>query len=140
VIAQPSGETFDPEKANLQYLNNSLKQNYSYLELPVFLRYKVIDKALDVNVIGGLSYNFLVNNSVYTMNEGNRYSIGKTDGLSIMTFSSSFGMGMEYAFTKNISLNLEPTFRYYLNPFKNIDGADIHPYSFGVFSGISFRF
>ena len=139
-ITQFTSEFFDPEKADLDYLNNSLKQNYSYLELPVFLRYKVIDKTLDINLIGGLSYNFLVNNSVYAMTEGSKYSIGKTDGLSIMSFSSSLGMGMEYSFSKNISFNLEPTFRYYLNPFRDIEGSNIHPYSFGIFSGVSFRF
>lgn len=140
IMTRFTGEVFDPQKASLEYLNNSMTQNYSYLELPVFLRYKIIDKTLDVNVIGGLSYNFLVNNSVYTMNQGNRYMIGKTEGLNMMTFSSSLGMGMEYSFTKNISLNLEPTFRYYLNPFRNVEESLIHPYSFGIFSGISFRF
>jgi hypothetical protein len=49
-------------------------------------------------------------------------------------------MGMEYSFTKNLSLNLEPTFRYYLNPFSGTEGSTIHPYSFGLFSGISYKF
>jgi hypothetical protein len=140
IVTQFTGEVFDPQKASLEYLDNSLRQNYSYLELPVFLRYKLIDKTLDINLIGGLSYNFLVDNSVYTMNQGSRYMIGKTEGLNMMTFSSSLGMGMEYSFTRNISLNLEPTFRYYMNPFKNVQESVIHPYSFGIFSGISFRF
>ncbi len=139
-ITQFTNEFFDPLKADLDYLNNSLKQNYSYIELPVFVRYKIIDKTLDVNLIGGLSYNFLVNNSVYAMSGADKYPIGKTDGLSIMSFNSSLGMGMEYSFARNISFNLEPTFRYYLNPFRSMEGSGIHPYSFGVFSGFSFRF
>ncbi len=140
VMTQYTSDVFDPGKASLQYINNSLKQNFSYLEFPVVLRYKLVDRTLDINLIGGLSYNFLVNNSVYTINDGTRYPIGKTEGLSVMTFSSSMGMGMEYNFTKNISLNLEPTFRYYLNPFNDMTRTYIHPYSFGIFSGISYRF
>lgn len=140
VQTQITRDVFDPEKASLQYLNNSLKQNFRYLELPFVLRYKVIDRSLDINLIGGISYNFLVNNSVYTINDGNRYPIGKTEGLSVMTFSSSLGMGMEYSFTKSFSLNLEPTFRYYLNPFNGLPETNIHPYSFGIFSGISYKF
>lgn len=140
VQTQITRDVFDPEKASLQYLNNSLKQNFSYLELPFVVRYKLIDRSLDLNVIGGVSYNFLVNNSVYATNDGNRYPIGKTEGLSIMTFSSSIGMGMEYCFTKSFSLNLEPTFRYYLNPFNGLPETNIHPYSFGIFSGISYKF
>ena len=56
---------FDPAKANLQYIDNSLRQNFGYLELPVFVRYKLIDKTIDFNLVGGLSSNLLVNNSVY---------------------------------------------------------------------------
>ena len=135
-----TGNVIDPEKANLQYINNSLKQSFSYLELPIVLRYKMIDRSLDLNLIGCVSYNFLLDNSVYTVNNGTKYTIGNTDGLNMMTFSTSLGMGMEYNFTNNISLNLEPTFRYYLNPFSNLTGTNIHPYSFGIFSGLSYKF
>jgi opacity protein-like surface antigen len=127
---------FDPVKSELNYLDNPVHQNFSYLELPVVLRYKVVDRTLDFNLIGGVSSNLLVNNSV---NAG-KTQIGTTDGMNLITFSSSIGMGMEYNFSNNLSLNLEPTFRYYINPFSNIPGMRIHPYSFGVFSGISYKF
>ncbi|HBE41119.1 MAG TPA: hypothetical protein DDW27_07935 [Bacteroidales bacterium] len=131
---------FDPAKANLQYIDNSLRQNFSYLEFPVIFRYKLIDRTIDFNVVGGLSSNFLVNNSVYAAIDGGRYQVGKTEGMNFLTFSSSVGMGMEYNFSGNLSLNLEPTLRYYLNPFNQTPGLRIHPYSFGIFSGISYRF
>lgn len=131
---------FDPAKAELQYLDNSLRQSFSYLELPVIFRYKLIDKNIDFNLVGGLSSNILVNNSVYTSDNGSRYQVGRTEGMNLLTFSSSLGMGMEYNFSGNLSLNLEPTFRYYLNPFNQTTGLNIHPYSFGIFSGISYRF
>jgi hypothetical protein len=140
VITSYNNDVFDPLKANLQPLSNTLHQDFSYLELPVVLKYKIIDKAVAFNLIGGVSYNFLVNNNVYTMVDGSKYQIGTTRGLNSFTLSSSLGMGMEYSFTKNLSLNLEPTFRYYLNPFSGTEGSTIHPYSFGLFSGISYKF
>ena len=133
-------DVFDPTKANLQYINNTLHQNFNYLELPVVLRYKFIDKTIDLNLIGGISYNLLVKNSVYTMIDGNKYPIGKTEGLNLITLSSSLGLGMEYSFSNSLSLNLEPMFRYYINPFNEVTGSKNHPYSFGLFSGISFKF
>jgi hypothetical protein len=135
-----TSDVFDPAKANLQYLDNSLTQNFSYLELPFFLKYKLVDKTLGFNLIGGLSSNFLVNNAVYSSLNGGKYLVGKTEGVSNITFSSSLGMGMEYSLGKNLSLNLEPTFRYYLNPFTGTDGLRVHPYSFGIFSGLSYKF
>jgi len=133
-------DVFDPKKASLQYINNTLRQNFSYLELPVIMRYKFVDKTIDFNLIAGVSYNMLVNNSVFTIVDGGKYPIGKTEGLNPVSLSSSLGMGMEYSFSKNLSLNLEPTFRYYLNPFSQMTGSGIHPYSFGIFSGISYKF
>jgi hypothetical protein len=133
-------DVIDPKKASLQPVNTSLNQNFSYLELPVILRYKIVDKTIGINLIGGLSYNMLVHNSVYTTLNGNKYSIGDTKGLNALSLSSSFGMGMEYNISGNFSLNLEPTFRYYLNPFNVATGSYIHPYSFGIFSGVSYKF
>jgi len=140
IATMHTNDVFDPAKAQLQYVDNSLKQNFSYLEVPVIMRYKFIDKSIDFNIIGGLSSNLLVDNSVYASMEGSKYQVGKTEGLNMITFSSSLGLGMEYSFTNNLSLNLEPTFRYFLNPLGQMSGLRIHPYTFGIFSGISFRF
>jgi hypothetical protein len=140
VITVYTNDVFDPKKASLQPVSTSLNQNFSYLELPVLLKYKIVDKMIGINLIGGLSYNLLVNNSVYTTIDGNKYSIGKTQGLNPLTLSSSLGMGMEYNISNKFSFNLEPTFRYYLNPISVTTGSFIHPYSFGIFSGISYKF
>ncbi len=140
VLTRFTNDVFDPAKANLDYINHSLQQTFSYLEMPLILRYKVIDKSIDFNLIGGLSYNLLVNNSVHTYINGTKYFVGETEGLNPFMVSSSFGMGMEYSLSRKISLNLEPMFRYYLNPFGETPGIKAHPYSFGVFSGLSYRF
>lgn len=133
-------DVFDPKKASLNFISNTMKQSFSYLELPVFMRYKLIDKKVDFNILGGFSYNILLDNSVYTIIDGSKYMIGTTDGINKYSISSSVGMGMEYNFSDKLSLNLEPTFRYYLNSFNNEYGSDFHHYSFGVFSGITYKF
>ena len=140
IISNYSNDVFDPEKASLQYMNNTIRQNFSYLELPIILRYKIIDKTIDFNLIGGISYNLLVDNSVYTVVDGNKYAVGTTQGLNMFSISSSLGMGMEYRFSDKLSLNLEPTLRYYLNPYNNLSGSHLHPYSVGIFSGLSYKF
>lgn len=140
VLTMYTNDVFDPDKANLSYIDNSLFQNFSYLEMPLILRYKVIDKSIDFNLIGGFSYNLLVSNSVHAVIDGSKYNIGKTAGLNPLMISSSLGMGMEYNLSDRFSINLEPTFRYYINPFGEISGIKAHPYSFGVFSGLSYKF
>jgi len=140
IVTDYTRDVFDPNKASLQPVNSSLDQNFGYLELPVVVKYKIINKSIGINVIGGLSYNLLVHNSVYTTVDGTRYPVGDTKGLNSLTLSSSLGMGMEYNISGKLSLNLEPTFRYYLNPISASTGSFIHPYSFGIFSGLSYKF
>jgi hypothetical protein len=77
---------------------------------------------------------------VHTIIDGSRYNVGKTEGLNPLMVSSSLGMGMEYNISDKFSLNLEPTFKYYLNPFGEFSGLKSQPYSFGVFSGLSYKF
>ncbi|MBA4321229.1 MAG: hypothetical protein C0408_00280 [Odoribacter sp.] len=131
---------FDPRKTDLTYLNSSIIQNFNYLEIPFIFKVKAIDQKIDLNFIGGLSYNLLIGNSVFSYVDGERYFIGKTEGLSPVNFTSSLGLGFEYNLSENISLNIEPTFRYYLTPLSGLAGSSIHPYSFGVFSGLSYKF
>jgi len=140
VVTMYTRDVFDPAKANLPALDNSLYQNFGYIEMPVMLRYKLVDRGIDFNLIGGMSYNLLVSNSVHAMVGGNKYDIGKTAGRNNFLVSSSLGMGMEYTLNDKISLNLEPTFRYYLNPFSSMGSISVNPYSFGIFSGLSYRF
>jgi hypothetical protein len=135
-----SADVFDPAKANLTYLNNSINQNFNYLEIPLLFKYKAIDRKIDVIVVGGLSYNMLVGNTAYANVDGMKYSIGKTEGLNSVNFSSSVGLGFEYNLSQKISFDLEPTFRYYLTPFSDITGSSSHPYGFGIFTGLSYKF
>jgi hypothetical protein len=140
VVTDYTKDIFDPEKASLEPVSSYLNQNFSYLEFPVVLRYKLVDKTISINLIGGLSYNVLVKNTVTATQNGSDYSVGDTKGLSALSLSSSLGMGMEYNISNKLSLNLEPTFRYYLNPFSVSTGSYMHPYTFGIFSGVSYKF
>jgi hypothetical protein len=140
IYTQYTRDVFDPVKADLRFVDNSIIQNFSYLQMPVMLRYKLVDRNLDLNLIGGIASDVLVGNSAFAHEGGSKYRIGETEGLNTIAFSSSLGMGFEYNFTQKISLNLEPTFRYFINPFNSSTGMKVYPYSFGVFSGFSYKF
>ena len=104
------------------------------------MKYKLLDKKIDINILGGLSYNLLVGNSVYTISEGKHVNIGKTEGVNPLAFSSSLGLGMGYDFSKKISFSLEPTMRYYLSTMGDRTDGKNHPYLLGIYSGIFYKF
>ncbi|MGQ9620683.1 MAG: outer membrane beta-barrel protein, partial [Bacteroidales bacterium] len=140
IFTRYTADVFDPVKASLSHLSNSIIQDMNYIEIPFVLKYKLIDRNVDINMLGGLFYSILVGNSSYISSDGIRYIIGKTDGLSPVTLSSSVGVGMEYRLSEQITFNIEPLLRYYITPLGGLPGSIIHPYSFGILSGVFYKF
>jgi len=128
------------ENEVLDIRTGDLRQRFEYLEVPVILRYRVVDRRMGLNLLGGLSTNFLVGNNVYFEEGGNREYIGTTDDIRTVNYSSLVGLGLQYSIKPNFSINLEPTFRYYLNSINTGSGIGSHPYSLGFFTGISYAF
>lgn len=111
-------------------------QYFDYLELPVTVKYKIIDRKLGFSFLGGVITNFLVNNGVQLKQDGNSESFGTTRDINKVNYQGSVGLGLEYPIMERMSVSLEPRFRYYLNPIDQ--RFNVHPYSFGIFAGFSY--
>lgn len=123
-----------------QESNVNILQYFDYLEIPLTLKYKIIDRKLDFSLSGGLVTNFLVGNVVKMEQDGEKSRFGKTNGISQINYLSSFGLGLEYPLMKGVAFSLEPRFRYYINPIDRTSQINIHPYSFGIFAGLNYIF
>ncbi len=115
-------------------------QQFEYLELPLILRYRVIDRRLGFHLLGGLSSNFLVGNSAYYLNGGEKEQIGTTGNLRPVNYSSVVGLGVDYSISRRFHVNLEPTFRYYLNSINTGSMIKSHPYTIGFYTGLLYTF
>lgn len=134
-------DVFDPVKSDLPFAGTDLMQNFGYLEMPLFVRYKLVDRKLDINVLGGVSYSFLVTNSVHASSfSGEKLYVGHTEGMSPFNISSSMGMGFEYNTSGNISFSIEPIVRYYISPIGTQIGSSIHQWAAGVYTGFRYKF
>ena len=115
-------------------------QQFEYLELPLILRYRVIDRRLGFHFLGGFSSNFLVGNSAWYLDGGNKEQIGTTGNLRPVNYSSVVGLGVDYSISKRFHVNLEPTFRYYLNSINTGSMIKSHPYTIGFYTGLLYTF
>ncbi|TLP80802.1 outer membrane beta-barrel protein [Maribacter sp. ACAM166] len=116
-----------------------MSQQFRYLELPVEINYALIDKKFGVNLIGGLSSLFLIDNSVSLTAGELTTEIGEANNVNDLNFSANMGLGFNYKFSPKVRFNIEPIFKYQLNTFSEVDGT-FRPYSIGVYSGLSFKF
>jgi hypothetical protein len=118
----------------------SATQYFDYLELPLTVKYKIIDRKFGFSLLGGLVTNFLMNNGIDLYKNGSTHSIGKTSDINKVNYLGSVGLGFEYPVVRNVAFSIEPRFRYYLNPIDQSSQISVHPYSFGIFAGISYGF
>jgi hypothetical protein len=134
------GNMADPSKYDLTLVGSDIHQVFRYLELPVLLRYKIIDRRVGLNLAGGMAYGFLVDNFAYTRYGSEIIPVGHTEGVNLHSFSSQLGLGMEYNISPNMSFNFEPVLKYYVTPVSDLGGSLYKPYAFGFYSGFFFKF
>lgn len=118
----------------------TVEQLFDYLELPLTVKYKIIDRKFDFSLSGGFITNFLVGNTVKLEQNGETTRFGKTDEINQINYLGSVGLGFEYPLVSGFSISIEPRLRYYLNPIDKSTNVNVHPYSFGLFAGISYKF
>ena len=120
-------------------LNSSLEQRLGYLEVPLELTYKITQSRFSLRVIGGMSTFILNDNEIYANWLNEKRLVGKAANVNQVSFSTNLGLGASYDIGKSFYFNLEPTFKYQLNPFSS-DSGNFKPYILGVYSGFSFKF
>jgi len=125
---------YEPVDAELQF-------DYQFVEVPLVLHYRVIDRAFGVNLMGGMGASLLFDSraSVVTA-DGQHAILGHLDGLRRSNINSIVGVGFSYRLGNDLLFRMEPVMRYYINPVSNNGGIEAHPFLFGVYSGMSIYF
>lgn len=133
-----------PEAILLSSLNSSssetIEQTFGTLEIPLHVRYLLNNNKVLFAVSGGVSGNFIVNNKVFLRNGRDKEYIGSTEDIRNFNISTDIGLGMEYPVTSNISIMIEPGFKYFLQSLSRNDDIDFKPYLFTFSTGIGIRF
>ena len=116
-----------------------LIQDINYYEIPLEIKYALLDTKLGVNIIGGFSTLLLGDNIVYVQADNLEETLGGANNLSSFSFSTNLGFGLDYKLTRSLKFNIEPMFKYQLNPYRD-SSVSFKPYYVGVYTGLSFRF
>ncbi|MFC2129547.1 outer membrane beta-barrel protein [Bacteroidota bacterium] len=119
---------------------NSFVQSLGYLEIPFNVKYKVLDRNLKVLLVGGLSTNLLIGNHVLANTDNGKIDYGSVQDIRTVNYSGNAGLGFIYEFPGNISLSLEPRFKYYLNSVNSTYLPVTRPYALGIYTGVNYTF
>lgn len=120
-------------------VSGTFVQNLDYLEVPLVIKYKMLQSRFSVNLSGGLSPGILVNNRSYFSVDGEKVQTGYTENIKPVIYNSVMGLGIEYSISTKLSINLDPLFKYSLSPINSNSGIKYHPYSISWFTGITYK-
>jgi hypothetical protein len=104
-------------------------------------KYKLIDRRIDLKVLGGLSTNLLLGSRVYYSEGGNTEQIGTLDDLRTFNYSGNLGLGINTGISNELEFIFEPLLKYYLNSINGSDNyVESRPWSFGLYTGFRYNF
>jgi hypothetical protein len=118
----------------------SLVERFDYIEIPMLMRYKLIDRKFDLSLVGGMSTNILIGNNVFIDNGKEMIKEGSVLMARPVNYNSTVGIGMNYQLNKSLLIGIEPVFKYFLQSYTEKNTIGSHPYAFGVFTGVYYSF
>lgn len=131
-ITSPANETAFAEVRFIQQLG--------YVEVPVILKYALLDGKFGISLSTGFINHILVQNAVIMSSGGTKTSLGSTEGIRTWNLSGAAALGFDYRLSRNLRMNIEPAFKYYLNPANATGPFSTHLFSIGIYSGLSYIF
>lgn len=117
----------------------SIQQQASYIEIPVEAELSLFQtNSIGISATGGGSTWLLSKNKIYVHIDDYTQELGEASNLNKVSFSANAGLKFDLSLTENVKLNVEPNFRYLINPVNNID--KYNPYTVGVNAGVTVSF
>lgn len=117
----------------------SIQQQASYIEIPVEAELSLFQtNSIGISATGGGSTWLLSKNKIYVHIDDYTQELGEASNLNKVSFSANAGLKFDLSLTDNVKLNVEPNFRYLINPVNNIE--KYNPYTVGVNAGVTVSF
>lgn len=123
---------------NYRISDGDVQQQTRFIEIPVEAELSVFQTgSIGISVTGGASTWLLSKNKIYAQTNGHTEELGKADNLNKTSFSANAGLKFDMQLSEGIKLNVEPSFKYLINPVSNIEKYS--PYTVGVNAGVTVR-
>lgn len=121
-----------------------VKNNYTYLQIPLYVGFQKQVNRFGWFVKGGPIFNVLLTQNIPTPIINNDRIVDMDDNMPMRVkthWQFAVSAGFNYQLSDKVSISVEPTFRYYLNSqYERKYITTRHPYSIGLRTGLLFNF
>ena len=121
-------------------VENELKQDLEFIEIPVQATYKLIDRQINVGLTGGVSTNILIGNRAIFSENGEKISNGETANMRNIVYSGAVGLELGYEITNRITLTVEPRIKHFINSLSANETINYKPSQVEIVTGLSYCF
>lgn len=130
---------------HVQFVENAssidIKQQISYVELPLQMSYRIIQNKIGLEALLGISTFILTEDHVDLIDEsGNILKLGGANNLSKLNFSFNAGIGPYYEFSDRLKFGLMPMVKYHIKPLSKNDYQRKTNFSLGVYGTLNYYF
>ncbi|MFA7448416.1 MAG: hypothetical protein WCY77_08270, partial [Weeksellaceae bacterium] len=114
----------------------NIQQQSEYIEIPLEAEIAILQtSSIGISATGGGSTWLLSRNKIYVHTEDYTEELGQANNLNKTSFSANAGLKFDMKIMDKVQLNVEPNFKYLVNPVNNIE--KYNPYTVGVNAGIT---
>ncbi|WP_394906659.1 hypothetical protein [uncultured Mesonia sp.] len=135
----PNPEQMKGAQGFSDYIAGNIQQQMGFIEIPLELEYTLLQRKINIHLIGGASTLLLNKNEVAINSELGNVNLGEANNLNNVSFTTNVGVGLGYNFSEKMRFQLEPTFKYQLNTYTG-NTAGYSPFLFGLYTGINWKF
>lgn len=118
---------------------SDIVQQFDYLELPLMLETRLVDRAVKLSVETGLQAGILVGNKAYVISGDERLELSGTEGLRPVLWSGVTSLGLHLPVGEGWHIALKPGLRYALAPLNSDPAFGYQPWSVSVGAGLSYQ-
>ncbi|MFV0304463.1 MAG: hypothetical protein ACK5IC_03145, partial [Moheibacter sp.] len=117
-------------------ISGDTQQQSQYIEIPLEAEITLFKtNSIGISATGGGSTWLLSKNKIYVHTDDYTQELGKATNLNKTSFSANAGVKFDMKLMDNVDLNIEPSFKYLINPVNNIERYN--PYTVGVNAGVT---
>lgn len=148
-IVSFSSDDFEEDDAgNLSkdkvYSSYSAREKIQFINLPILVRYKFLNKKISAYFLGGITANFIVSKRVKldVLNQPGSLTVNtnKISGLRSMNGGFLFGLECHYNFYKGLGVLLAPTITGSFTSINKNTPVKSYPFSLGLAAGLIYHF
>jgi hypothetical protein len=118
---------------------NKINQNFTYLEIPLQLKFSLIKKKVSLYISAGLGIDFLIKNQSEIIFKNEKSVYTKAKNISKTPICSIASIGLNTCLYKYIYINAEVQYRYYNNKISTNKTISINQGMPNISLGLSYK-